>query len=440
MHRRFFLSGSAACALAASTIIGGCATLEPTSPQSALATSAAPDAASLTRLGGLGDGYKMTQLADGKQLVVVNDGTGWAPPPATFFSTRLWVMDGRPPQPSFEQLDGYPVVDHTTRDENAPSYYGHSVLAIGDTLYQFLSTLDRAEDRPRHWTGAKLILSKDGGRSWQNADGSSPVRWESFEEQSRDTLMFFDEPGGAFSLVSFLQMGPAYRENRDGFVYIYGLNGSVDGKMNELVLARVAAERIADRSAYEYFAGQSAQGDARWSASIDARQPIHRFPLGWVNYTNLFPGDLVVESWLPSVVWNEPLQQYVMASAGIGNAPDGTEFGKPSYLGIYVSQTPWGPWKQVHEDTAWTPGGDENARAYSPQIAPGWLAPDGKSFWLVWADLAGIREFGADGDLVDAEMAKATTVEERAEVEAGILRRYMPGFSMNAQKYVLDTD
>ena len=437
MHRRAFLTGSAACALATSFVVGGCTTVSPTAP---LAPSARPVPATLTRLGGLGDGYKMTQMANGTQLVVVNDGTGWAKPPATLFSTRIWTMKGQPTAPAFAQLGGYPVVDHASRPETAPSYYGHSVLAVGDTIYQFLSTLDQAEDRPRHWTGAKLIQSPDGDDTWQNSDGSTPVVWEDFADQSRETLTFFNEPGGAFSLVSFLQMGPGYRENRDGFVYIYGLNGSGDGLMNQLMLARVPKDRVAQRADYEYFAGRSTDGKARWSADIAARQPVHEFPLGWVNYTNLFSGDLVVESWLPSVVWNEALGQYMMAAAGIGNAPDGTEFGKPSYLGIYLSDHPWGPWKQVHEDEAWTPGGVSTARAYSPQIAPGWLAPDGKSFWLVWADLAGLRKYGEDGDLIEAEMAAASTPKERSEIEADILRRYLPGFSMNAQRIDLTTD
>ncbi|MFZ2979672.1 MAG: hypothetical protein WA085_01430, partial [Sphingobium sp.] len=95
---------------------------------------------------------------------------------------------------------------------------------------------------------------------------------------------------------------------------------------------------------------------------------------------------------------------------------------------------PWGPWRQIHEDKAWLPDGDSAARAYAPQIAPGWLAPDGRSFWLVWADLAGLRAFGRDEALVDAEMSKARDASEKTVIEAEILRRYMPGFAMNAQR------
>ena len=123
-----------------------------------------------------------------------------------------------------------------------------------------------------------------------------------------------------------------------------------------------------------------------------------------------------------------------MASAGIGAAPDGTEFGKPSYLGIWIAQAPWGPWRQIHEDSAWTPGGNPAARAYAPQIAPGWIAADGRSFWLSWADLDGIRAFGRDEALMAAAVAKATTPAARTAVEVDFIRRYMPGFSLNTQR------
>ena len=137
---------------------------------------------------------------------------------------------------------------------------------------------------------------------------------------------------------------------------------------------------------------------------------------------------------MPSVVYNEPLGLYLMASAGVGCAPDGTEFGRASYLGLWVSQTPWGPWRQIHEERAWTPGKDLEARAYAPQISPKWIAPDGKSFWLVWADLKGMLKFAHDEPLLDAAMSQAGTPAKRGLVQAEFLRRYMPGYAFNAQR------
>ena len=386
----------------------------------------------LRNLGGMGDGYKMTLRPDGSQLVVVNDGPGWTDPPKAFYTTRIWQMGGGPDAVRFGALPGYPVLNRSERPAEAPHYYGHGVVQVGSTIYQFLGTLDHAKDRPRRWTGSKLIFSTDNGTTWRNQDGSTPVVWEDWKDHSRQRFAFF-EPDGAFSLLTMLQHGAGSTEP-DGYVYVYGLNGSVDGKMNELVLFRAKPQDLVNRGAYRFFAGRDRAGHPRWSADIARRRPVHTFPRGWVNSVNLYPGDLVVESWLPSVVYNAPLGLYLMSSAGIGVAPDGTEFGKPSYMGLWVAENPAGPWRQIHEDTAWTPRGDPLSRAYSPQIAPGWIAPDGRSFWLVWPDLKGIREFGEHESELDAALAKASAPEERTVIETGFLKHFVPGFSLNMQR------
>jgi len=392
----------------------------------------------ILRLGGVGDGYKMTWDADDRLYAVVNDGSGWLDPPKAFYNARLWNLSGSIEKASFAEVSGYPDLNNMTRPEDAPRYFGHGLLAVRGRLFHFLSTLDQATDRPRHWVGSKLIYSVDQGRTWCNQDGSSPVVWENWDQQSRERLAFFQESQGSFSLLSILQMGRNYSANRDGYVYVYGLNGNVDGQMNELVMFRVRCEQLLNRRAYEFFGGRQGNGDARWVKDIEARAVVHTFPRGWVNGSNLFAGDLVVEAWLPSVVYNEPLGSYMMTSAGIGCAPDGTAFGKPSYLGFWVASTPWGPWRQIHEETAWTPGNDPAACAYAPQIAPKWMAADGKSCWLVWADLKGIRTFAREQSLLDANIEKARSPEQRSAVMADFTRRYMPGYSCNAQRVDLN--
>jgi hypothetical protein len=388
----------------------------------------------ILRLGGVGDGYKMTWDADDRQFTVVNDGSGWVDKPRAFYNSRLWTLSGGVQDAAFAEVSGYPDLSDPAHPDSAPRYFGHGLLAVRGGLFQFLSTLDRATERPRHWVGTKLIYSVDKGRTWCNQDGTSPVTWEGWDTQSRERLAFFQEPHGCFSMLAILQMGRNYAANRDGYIYVYGLNGNVDGRMNELVMFRVPIAELLNRRAYEYFGGPRGDGSARWVKDIEERAVVHTFPRGWVNRTNLFPDDLVVESWLPSVVYNEPLGLYMMASAGIGCAPDGTEFGKPSYLGFWISSTPWGPWKQVHEETAWTPGGEREACAYAPQIAPKWIAADGKSFWLVWADLQGIRTFARNRSLLDASLEKVDGPEERSAVMSDFTRRYMPRYSFNAQR------
>ena len=76
-------------------------------------------------------------------------------------------------------------------------------------------------------------------------------------------MVFFEEPGDAFSLLTVLQMGMNYRDNTDGFVYVYAPNGNTEGSMNQLVMFRVAKDRILDRESYEFFTGRYDGGHGR---------------------------------------------------------------------------------------------------------------------------------------------------------------------------------
>ena len=327
----------------------------------------------------------MSWLSDDRVVTAFGDGDAqpWPNGPHRLYNTRIIAVRGVPPKLQFEDLPGYPELLFGPGPRNAGRYYGFGVLAVDGQIYQFLSTLQRPYDNDQAanpFIGAKLIYSPDNGVTWHNQDGSMPVRWESWEKRSQQNMAFFREPNDSFSLVTILQMGKDYQQNQDGYVYVYGPNGSADGTMNQLVMFRVPNDRIRDRSAYEYFVSRDAGGNAAWSASIADRGVVHTFPTGWVNRR------LTPLAWHPSVVYNKPLGVYLMANWGMGAVDDGLWFGKPSYLGFWTAPRPWGPWTQIHEETTWTPAGDRNARAYQPQIAPKWIAPDGKSFWLVWTD------------------------------------------------------
>jgi hypothetical protein len=349
----------------------------------------------ILRLGGNGDNWHMSWADDDRQYVSLCDGFGWPGLPGydmvgKEFNSRMYATSGNPPDIKFEFLPGYPELLNLvgvpgTRDINR--YYSFGTLALDGRLYQFLSTLNHQDSRPdgTPWPGmafygAKLIYSPDNGVTWCNQDGSTPVVWESWERRSRRNMIFFEEPQGAFSLLTVLQMGRNYGFNRDGYVYVYAPNGIIDGTMNELVMFRVPKAQILNRGAYKFFAGVRPDGNATWAKDITARAVVHTFARGWVN-TNAHP-----YGWHPSVVYNAPLGLYMMANWGMGCTPDGEWFGKPSYLGFWTAPNPWGPWTQIHEETSWTPGNDQAARSYQPQIAPKWIAADGKSFWLVWTD------------------------------------------------------
>ena len=197
----------------------------------------------------------------------------WPKVPHRLLQQPADLDSGVPPKLEFADTPGYPelLVGPTPRETSR--YYGFGILAVDNTIYQFLSTPDRffenVAPQPR-FIGAKLIYSPDNGRTWHNRDGSTPVRWETWEERSRANMAFFKESGDAFSLLTALQMGKAYGQNKDGYVYIYSPNGNTEGTMNQLVMCRVPKDRVRDRGAYEFFAARKSDGTAEWSRDIAA--------------------------------------------------------------------------------------------------------------------------------------------------------------------------
>ena len=333
--------------------------------------------------GGTGDNWHTTWANDDKQYVLLADGSGW--PEAVgntgkTYNTRVFAINGDPPNHTFEHLPGYPDMDHSKH-----TMYGFGILALDGNIYHFLTTADHNpnDDPPLYvsrFIGAKLVYSPDNGESWKNQDGT-PLRWGTWDERDRDNLVFHYEPGDAFSLLTMLQMGKNYEHNTDGYVYVYSPNGNLEGAMNQLVMFRVRKDRILDRAAYEYFVSRDHDGAASWSSDVHAKGVVHTFPSGWVNRGFHHP-----YAWHPSVVYNAPLGLYMMVNWGMGCNSEGRWFEKPSYLGFWVAEHPWGPWSQVYEDAAWAPEGGSAARCYQPQIIPKWISKDGKSFWLAFTD------------------------------------------------------
>lgn len=402
------------------------------------------------RYGGNGDNWHMSWSSDDRQYVSLCDGAGFSDPPKEFHNSRMLAISGGPRDAKFYDLPGYPTLSRPTQGKNDTRYYNFGTLALDGHLYQFLSTFNRSFqpdelEKPDlnnlvRFNGAKLIYSPDNGRSWHNQNGSTPVVWEPWDRRSRDTMVFFEEDQEAFSLLTLLQMGKNYEHNRDGYIYAYAPNGNTDGTMNELVMFRVPKGKLLDRENYEYFARTLPDGGAKWTRDINGRGVVHTFSRGWVNKL-AHP-----YAWHPSVVYNAPLGLYMMANWGMGSGIgvdsfSGTTvadlwFTKPSYLGFWVAPNPWGPWTQIHEETAWLPAGDKSARAYQPQIAPKWIAADGKSFWLVWTDFQvtdkeAMKRLAVD----DQQNTEATTYSETEVVRAStMMRKYMPYYAFNAQR------
>ena len=400
----------------------------------------------ILRLGGDGAGYYMTWAADDRQYATILDGSGW-PEYGQHHCTHLCAISGSPQNATFQNVPGFPDLNlFDLCDASGTAFYGSGVLAVGGRIYQYLATYnqpflvaDKTSWPNLHFNGAKLIYSPDNGQTWCNQDGSTPVRRELRRELSRETMVFFEEPQNAFTMLTFLQMGKNYEDNRDGYVYVYSPNGITDETLNELVMFRVPKTQVSDRAAYEYFAGVRADGSASWAKDINERRVVHTFPRGWG------PQPMLARAWawLPSVVYNQALGVYMMANCASGRGDDdvqdylGTEEGaRPSYLGFWIASSPWGPWIQIYEETAWTPADDAVARADAPQIAPKWIANDGKSFWLTWWDGQPTRGMRLN---LDEAIVRAVQTGDREEFQRLRFqwRQYHPYFALNSQRIEL---
>ncbi len=383
----------------------------------------------VVRLGG--DVYcaALTWTADDRQLLAFIDGAGWPEIPQNhYYSSRLAAVSGMPGSAAFEDVANYPDISlWDIYQRSAPPYYGLNVLADGARIYQYLSTstlnvftAEVAFIPGFHFNAAKLIYSADNGRTWRNQDGSTPVVREPHAGQTRQSMAFLQVPQAAFSRLSFLQMGQAYSDNKDGYIYVYAPNGAADGASRELVMFRVRRDRILDGTAYEYFAGLCGNGAAEWTADIGRRAVVHTFAEDWGSY--------VLSS--PSVAYVSASGVYLMVNASCANL-GGT---RPGGFGIWVGEHPWGPWRQILEEVAWTPAGNPAARAGAPVIAPKWIAADGRSFWLVWNE----GQFdGADADGMtehEVVMAMRSSCVRSAFQGRHRWRRCHPGWSFNAQR------
>jgi hypothetical protein len=209
-----------------------------------------------------------------------------------------------------------------------------------------------------------------------------------------DEMFFLEEHGlphkvqvaYPFSYVSFIQRGRDNAAATDDYIYIHSPEGA---HSHRLLLARVKKDRIGLRDEWQYF--EQHDGDqAVWTRDIGQRAPVHVFPerndsgncFGWY-------------SWLPSVVFNEPLGLYLMVNGGTC-AGHGMTDGDPDYfdawmhsetgsLGFWYASRPWGPWQQFFYTDRWIVDDPAN-RTYQPKLSPKWISDDGRDMVLIWSD------------------------------------------------------
>lgn len=114
---------------------------------------------------------------------------------------------------------------------------------------------------------------------------------------------------------------------------------------------------------------------------ITKRGVVHQFPEGWGFY-----------SWSPSVVWNDELGVFIMATGGTQRSGTGDPISTRPHnesgsLMLLYAEKPWGPWKQFYYNINWKVGEDLN-RTYLSQLASKWISDEGKSMYIIFSDAA----------------------------------------------------
>lgn len=217
------------------------------------------------------------------------------------------------------------------------------MLSVRGELYYFIQDIS-PDWRFGPCRDARLLTSSDHGERW--------------EERG----VFFPD---VFTTPTFLQCGRDHRDAPDGFAYLYSPKYNWFEE-DELFLARVPHDRIADRAAYEFFSGV---GQPAWSGNIGEMRPVFANPVKYVQQCE--------------VVYVKPLNRYLMVQWKLGTAQYNPNHDHRSELYLLEGPAPWGPWSVFHVDTTW--GVDEHDYRYCGRIPADLIAPDGSSFWLQYS-------------------------------------------------------
>lgn len=293
------------------------------------------------------DNWAITWAADGAQYTTWGDGGGFD---GTNREGRVSMgvarIDG--PPDDFTATNVWGGVDARAHAAYPGKSYG--VLAVGRDLWLWRT------GKASHQSAFEiqdLFVSRDGALTFQ------PAGVAFTEEQFA--------PGEGFFAPTFLQFGPGYRGARDGYVYVYAPEQTNEAwgiqKPGEIALMRVPVTKLADRSAYEFFAGFDSTGSPAWTTTLDERQPVFRDAKNGIMKT--------------SVTWNAGLRRYFLITQQRQRWQGG-------YIGIYESTEPWGPWSTVLFENAWKIGLQDGIKSVYWNFSNKWTSRNGRCTALVY--------------------------------------------------------
>ena len=316
-------------AKAATTRAAGIAKGAPYPPSKVITRITWAPVSSIIRKARGSDNWPITWADDDSLYTAYGDGWGFTPKVRGKLSLGFAKVSG--PAEKFKGVN----IRSATGEHKGDGRRGKKasgMLCVGGVLYMWVRN---ADGRGRQ---SQLALSADRGRTW---------KWPSWRFAQ-------------FGYPSFLNFGRNYAGARDEYAYAYSPDTPDAYKAaDRVVLMRVPADKIARRSAYEFFVRRDASGKCVWTSDVTRRGAVFTFP-GGCNRVD--------------VVYNAPLKRYLMTMRSR------TENGGKSRFGIYDAPQPWGPWTTIFHTESWDVDPGE-----SQHIPSKWISKDGRTIHLLFS-------------------------------------------------------
>jgi predicted amidohydrolase YtcJ len=218
------------------------------------------------------------------------------------------------------------------------------MISVGGVLYMWVSPGSPLAIMQRE---VRLYSSKDFGANW------TPAPWAFTREDD-------------LTIPTICQFGKDYSGARDGYVYHYFIHprdetSDSGQRPGTIYLARSPKDRLLDRGAYEFYAGQG------WSSDVTRKQPVFEDRHNGVG-------------WVMSVSYNAGLKRYLlMTDHTISNRGN---------LGIFDAPEPWGPWTTAlflnEADGSNFGTGHVEPNTFFWNMPTKWQSADGRDFTLVF--------------------------------------------------------
>lgn len=285
------------------------------------------------------DNWPMTWGDDDALYTAYGDGNGFEPYVPAKLSIGFSRVTGGPTD--FKGVN-FKAENGEFRGDGRSGRKASGLLMVDGVLYLLARNLDHAQ----------LAWSRDRGATWTWADWTFTT---------------------SFGCPTFLNFGPNYQGARDGFVYIYSLDGpSAYEPADRMVLARVPKDQLARQEAYEYFVRRDERGGAVWSHDIARRGAVFTHP------GNCYRGGVTYHAALKRYLWTQVLPH--------STHPQGMRF--QGGFGIYDAPEPWGPWTTTFYAKDWDIGPGE-----SSSLPTKWMSADGRTVHLVFSgnDMFSVR-------------------------------------------------